>query len=1319
MAKDKARAALAAVQRVDAALARLGGATVAEARTKPWRELAAEVRRLEAERAQAIAGLSAAELAQARAKESAARAARVREAGSRLEALLALSAEAAARDQRISAARRAVPVLAAIEAREGLDAELEAALSKLGERRALIAELASRELEMSRAREEAAKRADEIAAADRELGELEVAGKAWAEAEAARLEIERKRSETAAVSARLAAAREAELRALEARDATAVGSEEEAAIRASFESDRASATVAEAAQKEAESVTALAEKADKLRRASAAAAAEASTASERLAEAVRSLAALEAAESANLAGRLALGLAPGEMCPSAARGSIRRSRHPISLLTAIWRIPNALFRWRAKRGRPPARPKPIRAPGRSRLRCAPWKQRKNWVDWPKDILRRRFPRRARARRPHPSRSRSRRSDCGRWRRGGRPFRASKRRSRMRVSRAARPKPRRKRPRSSLPGSSPSSYLPSPGAGPEDPGPRAARRASEARPRLLGARQTRREYSSWATALREAVALASELASRVEDLRLRLAEAAESRPPPWPMPASKGPRPRETHDRSRKARSRSGSRDLSRRSRGRPRCGPGYRRRGFRRSARRRRIFRRGVPCRGRPVGQGVEGRMQALLDEARAKLDARSRERNERERLQAERKELDAAWSRMSTLSALLNGEMPGRRLPFKNYALGAYFRVVVERASARLAQMSDGRYALAADEGSGRGKAGLELLVRDAHTGQSRPAGTLSGGERFLTSLEPRARPGGHDTGALGRRLARRDFHRRGLRLARRRGPRSRHLRARRGPGREDDRHRLARRRAQGEDAFEDRGQQGPLRLERPHGILKGMSLGLPVEPYAAAMIACALVSLLLSARSLFGTRKALSGSFAFLQATIFVWSLFRLVQWEILSKAGQLEALKFQYLGIAFVPAAYYMVARAMVKIPAKGIEIPLILLPGFAVVALLAVGRLNRYFWNGDELSRLPINPQGAWGFWAFIVYSVILISIALLIMVRACFRARGIVGRGMRYLTVFLAVPSATNAVFLAFFFRSTGYDPTPIAFAVSGILIAIVLRQFDLLDAVPYAKSVLLESLDSPLIVVDPEGLVAGSNDESKRISPAIDRLEGRPISEIVSALDGREKEGDAKEWSFGGVDYQITCHEVRQRGKWSGRFYLFRDISALVKARREIEEARNRADEMSALKSAFVATVSHELRNPLNAIIGLADLNLRAGPPPAIKDDLEVILSSGNILLGLVNDLLDLSKIEAGRMELERVDFDLHEKASSMLKSFRPAVEKKGVFLDISIEDGTPRYVKGDPLRYGQILMNLVSNAVKFTSSGAVTVSLASLEPRK
>ncbi len=740
LAKDKARAALADVQRVDAALARLGGATVAEAEDQALGELAAEVRRLEAERAQAIAGLSAAELAQARAKESAARAARVREAGSRLEALLALSAEAAARDQRISAARRAVPVLAAIEAREGLDAELEAALSKLGERRALIAELASRELEMSRAREEAAKRADEIAAADRELGELEVAGKAWAEAEAARLEIERKRSETAAVSARLAAAREAELRALEARDATAVGSEEEAAIRASFESDRASATVAEAAQKEAESVTALAEKADKLRRASAAAAAEASTASERLAEAVRSLAALEAAESANLAGRLALGLAPGEMCPvcgsrehpaiASSDKSAHRDLADTERALSLAREAREAAREAEADSRAGAKSAEVRAmeaeeelgglaKGHFATSLSEARETAKAASVALAVSAERL-----------REMEKRRAAFSRLEAAVENARVSRGEAEAEAQKAALELARLESTLLSA----------ASGAGLEDPGPRAeaARerrdRASTERSRLDS------EYSSWASGLHEAEALASELDARVEDIRLRLDEARRAEAYALAEAGFEGPQA------AREARIE------------RPQMAAleavaaAYR--GDLAAARAAvEAIAEEVSAAAVSDGGGAavdeltlaaavrsakdsRDEIQGKLDEARAKLDALGRARDERARLLKERGELDASWSRMNALSVLLNGEMPGRRLPFKNYALGAYFRVVVGRASERLAQMSDGRFALAADEGSGRGKAGLELLVRDAHTGQSRPAGTLSGGERFLTSL-------------------------------------------------------------------------------------------------------------------------------------------------------------------------------------------------------------------------------------------------------------------------------------------------------------------------------------------------------------------------------------------------------------------------------------------------------------------------------------------------------------------------------------------------------------------------------------------------------
>jgi Signal transduction histidine kinase len=491
-------------------------------------------------------------------------------------------------------------------------------------------------------------------------------------------------------------------------------------------------------------------------------------------------------------------------------------------------------------------------------------------------------------------------------------------------------------------------------------------------------------------------------------------------------------------------------------------------------------------------------------------------------------------------------------------------------------------------------------------------------------------------------------------------------------------------------------------------------MRFGLQLEPYATLMIIAGIVSLLLASRAWFGTKREISWSFALYQTAIFVWCVFRLIQWEIPVPEIQLEALKLQYLGIAFIPAFLFMFARALAKRPAKGIDIALILLPGTLFLLAIASNQWHRLFWIGNPLDALPLDPEGGPIFWLFVGYAYVHVIIAIVMMGRVAIKARGVFRDWLWMFISLFALPFFTNTVFVFFLLRKTAYDPTPAVFAVTGLLQALAIRHFDPFDAIPYAKNVILESIDTPLIVVDLQGIIAGSNDEAKALVPSGWELEHLDISAVVHELATPLGDRETMEWRHGDVDYLISCYIVRRGGqKWRGRIYLFREISQIVKARRELEEARARADAANEAKSAFVATVSHELRNPLNAIIGLTELNLHANPPPEIREDLEVMLSSGNILLGLVNDLLDLSKIEAGKMELESIDFDLHEKAVSVLRAFRPAAEKKGIFLDLIIEDRTPRYVKGDPLRYGQVLMNLVSNAVKFTERGAVTVDIA------
>ena len=175
-------------------------------------------------------------------------------------------------------------------------------------------------------------------------------------------------------------------------------------------------------------------------------------------------------------------------------------------------------------------------------------------------------------------------------------------------------------------------------------------------------------------------------------------------------------------------------------------------------------------------------------------------------------------------------------------------------------------------------------------------------------------------------------------------------------------------------------------------------------------------------------------------------------------------------------------------------------------------------------------------------------------------------------------------------------------------------------------------------------------------------------------------------------------------------------FVLYEDISDEVRARRALEEARKAAERVAQMRSAFLANMSHEIRTPMNAVLGLTELLLDSELAPEQRRSLALIQTSGEALLTLLNDILDLSKIEAERLHLEAVTFDLPRLVDSTVGLLAGRARERGVELLTDIASEVPDQVRADPTRLRQVLTNLVGNAIKFTHEGEVLVSLTRVE---
>jgi len=301
---------------------------------------------------------------------------------------------------------------------------------------------------------------------------------------------------------------------------------------------------------------------------------------------------------------------------------------------------------------------------------------------------------------------------------------------------------------------------------------------------------------------------------------------------------------------------------------------------------------------------------------------------------------------------------------------------------------------------------------------------------------------------------------------------------------------------------------------------------------------------------------------------------------------------------------------------------------------------------------------------------------------------------------------------------------------------------------DRLDS-QYSRS-LIEASRDPLFTISPEGKITDVNHATVRVSGVTrEQLIGSDFCSYFT-VPAKAKKGYKQVFSKGYVaDYPLTIMDGKltdvlfngsvykdHNGKVLGAVVVARDISEQNRIEKELRDAKVAAEfatsisevakvnaEIATLtaenavraKQQFLSNMSHEIRTPMNAIIGFTKVVLKTGLTDKQKEYLDAIKVSGDALIVLINDILDLAKVDAGKMTFEKIPFKLKASIDSMLHLFEPKIEEKNLKLKKVYDERIPEVLLGDPVRLHQIILNLVSNALKFTPSGTISVHIRML----
>lgn len=427
--------------------------------------------------------------------------------------------------------------------------------------------------------------------------------------------------------------------------------------------------------------------------------------------------------------------------------------------------------------------------------------------------------------------------------------------------------------------------------------------------------------------------------------------------------------------------------------------------------------------------------------------------------------------------------------------------------------------------------------------------------------------------------------------------------------------------------------------------------------------------------------------------------------------TKEMALQAVKFIYLGKPYIVLGTFLFSMQYYKVELSKVLKNLLCIMHAAISVLVITCDYHTLFYSSIDYVEEGFFPHLVLGhgiLYNIYTFFIILYLFAVLVIGIKKYRsARDLKER--RQIGFMIMIPCISAAgLFIFFSGVAKGYDTTLPAFLLCAIMLLILLLRYNLLDTVELAKESVMDEFADGLVVLDQNGKVMYVNKQITNIYPQFATGKYAPVLELLEELYQRQEK-----LFLGEQIYEIYVKDIIRDDIVYGKMLVVSDITENYHYTIRLEEQTAIANQANKTKSDFLAKMSHEIRTPINAVLGMNEMILRESRETDIKKYAMDIKASANTLLGIINDILDSSKIESGKLEILPINYELDSLLNDIINMVYVKARDKQLTFEVSVDDKLPNRQYGDDVRIRQILVNLLNNAMKYTQEGSVILKVS------